>query len=269
MVVVNYMNAKSRLERYRLSYFGSMTRLRGLYFITPSVGRQWAPTDLPRVVESAIQGGAKIVQWRQKPKPEELSEFSSLQRDWDARDRRPFLLSVAQEIREITRKYQVPFIVNDSVELALEIEADGVHMGQSDQALAIVQQRWQQRTGGERELIVGVTVRDALQAQVACEAGASYLGAGPVFASTTKPNANDGATIGVEGLRAATEAADRYNVPVFAIGGISAQDKRIQRCMEQGRAAGVAVVAAISDAEDIVLAAEVLCDQLARFDQRP
>lgn len=244
-----------------------MTRLRGLYFITPSVGRKWAPTDLPRVVESAILGGAKVVQWRQKPKAEELSE-SSLQRDWDTRDSRPFLLSVAQEIREITRKYQVPLIVNDSVELALKIEADGVHVGQSDEALAIVQQRWLQSAGGERELIVGVTVRDAIQAQAACEAGASYLGAGPVFASSTKPNANDGATIGVEGLRAATATADPFNVPVFAIGGISAQDKRIQRCMEQGCAAGVAVVAAISDAEDIALAAEALCDQLARYDQR-
>lgn len=238
-----------------------MTRLRGLYFITPSVGRKWAPTDLSRIVERAIQGGAGIVQWRQKPKAEELSG-SSLQRDWNVRDSRPFLLSVAQEIREITWKYQVPLIVNDSVDLALEIEADGVHVGQSDEVLTIVQQRWQQGTGGERELIVGVTVRDAIQAQAACEAGASYLGAGPVFVSSTKPNANDGATIGIEGLRTVTDAAFRYNVPVFAIGGISAQDKRIQRCIHNGHAAGVAVVAAISDAEDVALAAKALCDQL-------
>ncbi|KAF1324556.1 Thiamine-phosphate pyrophosphorylase, partial [Globisporangium splendens] len=228
-----------------------------LYFITPSVGAKLSPARLPRVVEDAIRGGADIVQWRQKPASADLAAIPDLRTAWDNSKKSSFfLLETAKEIRNITRKYGVPLIVNDSLELALEIEADGVHVGQTDAKIADLQQRL--RVEGKQELIVGVTVRDSKQAKAACEGGATYLGAGPVFKSSSKPNANDGHTIGIEGLRECTNMAQKYDVPVYAIGGLSLADASIQSCISEGKAAGVSVIAAIGNAEDVEAAAAAI-----------
>uniref|UniRef100_K3WJT9 thiamine phosphate synthase n=1 Tax=Globisporangium ultimum (strain ATCC 200006 / CBS 805.95 / DAOM BR144) TaxID=431595 RepID=K3WJT9_GLOUD len=231
---------------------------RVLYFITPSVGAKLPPARLPRVVEDAIRGGADIVQWRQKPAAADLAAIPDLKSAWDNSTKTSsfFLLDTVKEIRSITRKYGVPLIVNDSLELALEIEADGVHVGQTDAKIADLQQRL--RAEGKQELIVGVTVRDSEQAKAACEGGATYLGAGPVLKSSSKPNANDGHTIGIEGLRECTAMAQKYNVPVYAIGGLSLADASIQRCISEGKAAGVSVIAAIGNADDVEAAAAAI-----------
>lgn len=234
---------------------------RMLYFITPSVGKRVSPSQLPAIVESALRGGAEMIQWRQKPIEEELAEHPRVLSQWRDRERAPFLLPVARQIRELTRQYKVPLIVNDSILAAEEIDADGLHIGQDDIPLARVF-----LVRGRREpWTVGVTVRDAEQAKAACQGGASYLGVGPVFSSTTKPGANDGATIGIEGLQSCVEVAKEYGVPVYAIGGLSLEEERIQRCIREGGASGVAVVAAISDAEDNEAAAAAIAKELAQF----
>lgn len=237
--------------------------LRMLYFITPSVGKKITPTNLPRVVEDAIQGGAGIIQWRQKPAATDLDANPQLKLEWDNSSSASFfLLDVAKEIRDVTRKYGVPLIVNDSLELALEIDADGIHVGQTDATITQLQQ--QLRADGKKELIIGVTVRDSMQAKAACEGGATYLGAGPVFTSSTKPHANDGVTIGIEGLRSCTEMAQQYDVPVYAIGGLSLEDRSIQRCVSEGNAAGVSVIAAIGGARDVKAAAAAIHAELVK-----
>ncbi|GAB9464634.1 hypothetical protein Gpo141_00002063 [Globisporangium polare] len=240
-------------------------RQRMLYFITPSVGRRVAPTDLARIVEQAIQGGAGLIQWRQKPSTADLLADAQLSREWESsKGVKPFLLEIAKEIRHITKKYGVPFIVNDSLELALEVDADGVHVGQADATLTQLQQKL--RAKG-KDLIIGVTVRDGIQAKAACEGGATYLGAGPVFTSSSKPLANDGNTIGIDGLRACSQVAQLFNVPVYAIGGLSLKDRSIQRCIEEGNAAGVSVIAAIGGAADVKSAAAAINSELVKTAQ--
>lgn len=237
-------------------------RQRALYFITPSVGRAVAPTDLSRIVERAIQGGAGLVQWRQKPSSADLQADPQLQREFEASSHaQPFLLDVAKEIRATAAKHDVPFIVNDSIDLALALDADGVHVGQTDATLTQLQQTL--RANG-KDLIIGVTVRDGIQAKAACEGGATYLGAGPVFASSSKPHANDGHTIGIQGLRDCTRVAQQFDVPVYAIGGLSLRDESIHQCITQGGASGVSVIAAIGSAADARAAAADICAALAQ-----
>lgn len=229
---------------------------RPLYFITPSVGAALAPAQLPALVERAIRGGAGLVQWRQKPSAADLRADPQLRRDWErAAVSDFFLLDVARDVRRVAADLGVPFIVNDSLELALALDADGVHVGQSDAPLAQIQ---------GTDLIVGVTVRDGDQARAACEGGATYLGAGPVFASSTKPHANDGRSIGIDGLRACTEVAREFGVPVYAIGGVSLEDRRIQRCIAEGGASGVSVIAAIAGADDVESAAATISSELEK-----
>lgn len=244
-------------------------RQRMLYFITPSVGKRVAPADLARIVEQAIQGGAGLIQWRQKPAAVDLLADAQLKREWESSssngpNAKPFLLEIAKEIRQIAKQYDVPFIVNDSLELALEIDADGVHVGQTDATLTQLQQKL--RAEG-KDLIIGVTVRDGIQAKAACDGGATYLGAGPVFTSSTKPLANDGNTIGIDGLRACTQMAQQFNVPVYAIGGLSLEDRSIQRCIEEGKATGVSVIAAIGGAADVKAAAAAISSELVKAAQ--
>ncbi|KAJ0411697.1 hypothetical protein ATCC90586_002081 [Pythium insidiosum] len=242
---------------------------RALYFITPSVGTR-VPTGaaLVQIVEDAIRGGVDIIQWRQKPGKADLEALPQLRPQWERRsESQPFLLPLAREIRELSKQHRVPFIVNDSLELALSLNADGVHIGQTDDALLHVRQRVEMEK--LHDFIIGVTVRDGVQARAACENGATYLGVGPVFTSSTKPEANDGQTIGIKGLRESAEAARQYDVPVFAIGGIDMQQNRIQSCIVEGQASGVAVIAAISSADDRQAATEAIRREIARaFDSK-
>jgi thiamine-phosphate pyrophosphorylase len=127
-------------------------------------------------------------------------------------------------------------LVNDRADVALAVEADGVHVGAEDLPLAIVR-----RVVGP-DLLVGGTARDPVTAQRLVDEGASYLGVGPTFATTSKPGLPD--PIGVEGVRAVAAAVD---VPVIAIAGVSAQ--RVDEVMAAG-AWGVAVIGAIADAPD-------------------
>lgn len=187
-----------------------------LYLVTdpdPAGGR-----PLLQVVAAALAGGATAVQLRDK---------KAAPRD---------LLELGREMRRIAHQHGAPLLVNDRADLAMALEADGVHVGPEDLPPL------ETRRLMPPPRILGVsatTVKEALAAQ---EAGADYLGVGPVYPTSTKPGA--GEPIGSSGL-AAIAAAVR--IPVVGIGGIDAGSAA--EVIEAG-AAGVAVVSAIMGADD-------------------
>ncbi len=159
-----------------------------LYAVTD---RMWLNgRKLCEVVEEALKGGATMVQLREK----ELS-FADF-------------LSEAKEIKKVCEKYQVPFVINDNVEVALACDADGVHVGQSDMEAACVREK----IGSNK--ILGVSVQTVQQALDAEKKGADYLGVGAVFTTSTKSDAD---FVSYEKLKAICRTV---SVPVCAIGGI-------------------------------------------------
>jgi thiamine-phosphate pyrophosphorylase len=146
------------------------------------------------------------------------------------------LVRVARLARRVCDDAGIPLVVNDRVDVALIAGADGVHLGQTD--LPIAEAR---RLAGDR-LFVGVSTHDLDQVRAACDAGADYLGFGPVFATSTKENPD--AVQGLEGLRAAVAAC---SVPIVAIGGIAIA--QAQAVYATG-AAAICAISAVNDAAD-------------------
>lgn len=179
-----------------------------------------------QVARAALRGGATAVQLRDK----------------QATGRE--LLQWARQLRDLTRAAGVLFLVNDRVDVALAVHADGVHVGQEDVPVADARQLM----GPGR--VVGASagnVEEALQAE---QASADYLGVGPVFPTATKPDA--GEAIGVDGLRRIVQAV---RLPVVAIGGITADNAG--QAIRAG-AVGVAVISAVATADDMVAATRQL-----------
>ncbi len=154
-------------------------------------------------------------------------------------------LQEAQALKELCGQYHVPFVVNDSVEIALEIEADGVHVGQSD----IQGRNIRAMIGPDR--ILGISAGTVEEAVAAQAAGADYIGVGAVFGTSTKKNARN---LTVEALRKISEAVE---IPVVAIGGIHAGN--IEQ-LAGSKVDGVAVVSAIFAAKTPGLAAAQLLE---------
>ena len=168
-----------------------MHRFKGLYGVTDS---HLQPDDriLLETVEQALKGGMTVLQYRDK----------SL--DHEKRFRQAAALKV------LCRKYQAMFLINDDVDLALEVEADGVHLGQQDEALANARERL-----GDYA-VIGISCEGSLElAKKAAEQGADYVAFGRFFPSRTKPGATTAE------LSVLAEAKTLLNVPVVAIGGIT------------------------------------------------
>ena len=186
-----------------------------LYGVTD---RSWlGERTLYSAVEQSILGGVTMVQLREKDLEKE--EFQK----------------EARQIQELCKKHQVPFLINDNVELAVEIEADGVHVGQHDMEAGEVRQK----IGPDK--ILGVSAQTVEQALKAQAAGADYLGVGAVFPTGTKDDAD---AVSLDTLKAICQAVD---IPVVAIGGI--KESNIQALKGSG-ICGVAVVSAIYAKED-------------------
>ena len=200
-----------------------------LYAVTDRawVGRQ----TLPEQVEAALKGGATCVQLREK----ELDGTA--------------LLEEAKVLAALCRRYGVPLIINDNVEVALASGADGVHVGQDD--LTVEQVR---RLAGDR-LIVGVSAHTVEQALAAQAGGADYLGVGAVFTTATKSDAH---VLPRETLAEICRAVD---IPVVAIGGIG-EDNLLQ--LAGTGVDGAALVSAIFSAPDI----EGQCRKLRALSER-
>jgi len=183
-----------------------------------------------RIVEAAVRGGVTMVQYREK----------------DAPTRR--MIEEAAVLCGLCRAAGISFIVNDRLDVALAVDADGVHVGQDDMPAP----RARRLLG--RKKILGVSAGSVEEALKAVEDGADYIGASPVFSTPTKPDAPP--PLGIEGLRRITQAA---RIPVVAIGGINASNAA---AMREAGAAGIAVVSAIVAAEDVEEAARALRDAL-------
>lgn len=194
-----------------------------LYAVTDRswVGRQ----TLYEQVEDALKGGVTLVQLREKGLDEEA------------------FVQEAVQVKELCHRYGVPFIVNDSVDVALKSGADGVHVGIEDQPVDEIRRR------AGRNFIIGATAKTVEQAKQAEAAGADYLGVGAVFPSPTKKNA---IRITAEQLK---EICSSVSIPVTAIGGISLENVSE---LAGGGMDGIAVVSAIFAAEDIQMAAKKL-----------
>lgn len=194
-----------------------------LYAITD---RSWTGEQtLLQQLEQALQGGVSMVQLREKGLEEDA------------------FVAQAVQVGRLCRRYGVPLIVNDNVDVALKSGADGVHVGAQDAPVETVRRR------AGSGFLIGATAKTVAQAQAAQRAGADYLGVGAVFPSPTK---RDALRISVEQLRIICASV---SIPVVAIGGISQEN--IGRLAGSG-AAGVAVISALFSVGDIRAAARAL-----------
>ena len=197
-----------------------------LYAVTD---RSWLGEEtLYEQVEKALKGGATFIQLREKELDEE------------------HFLEEAIALKELCHKYHVPFVINDNVKIAKEMDADGVHVGQSDMEADDVR-----KILGE-DKILGVSAQTVEQAVLAEKMGADYLGVGAVFSTSTK---KDASAISKERVKAICEAV---HIPVIAIGGITADNILT---LKGSGICGIAVVSAIFAAKDIEDATEVLLEK--------
>lgn len=201
-----------------------------LYAVTD---RCWTGGEgLPGQVEAALKGGATLIQLREKDLPDDA------------------FLEEAIRIGEICRRYQVPLVINDNVEVAIQSNADGVHVGQDDMAASDVRARI-----GE-DKILGVSAHTLEEALLARDAGADYLGLGAVFSTTTKTDVDE---MPAEVLRQITEGS---GLPTVAIGGINLGN--MDRLKDSG-VDGIAVVSAIFGAPDVEAASRALREEADAF----
>lgn len=180
--------------------------------------------ELIQVMEQTLIGGADMLQLRNK---------TGSKRE---------VLEQAKALRELTSKYGVPFIVNDHPDIALEAEADGVHLGQEDMPIAEARERM----GSGK--IIGISTQCVEQALAAQAAGADYIGAGPVFPTRTKP---DRAAVTTEYIR---QAAEAVSIPVVAIGGITPDNAETVLAAGAKRLCAVSAIVGSEDPAAVCLA---------------
>ena len=202
-----------------------------LYAVTD---RKWLKDGqtLAGQVEQAILGGVTVVQLREKHA--DLEAF----------------LALAREVKSVTDRYQVPLIINDNLEVALAVDAAGIHVGQEDLAADAVRQRI-----GDKK-VLGVSAQTVEQALAAERAGADYLGVGAVFPTSSKADAVE---VDFATLQAICRAVQ---IPVVAIGGITADNMTE---LQDSGIVGVAVISAIFSQPDVKAAAQRLAAQWSRM----
>lgn len=194
-----------------------------LYAVTD---RAWLDgRTLAECVREAIRGGVTMVQLREKNLAE--AEF----------------IAEAKEIQAVCREFSVPFIINDNLDVAMAIDADGIHVGQNDLSLTEIKKRW------AADKIIGISAQTLAQAVDAEKNGASYLGVGAVFPTSTK---SDAVEVSPAELRRITK---NISIPVVAIGGI--HQNNLTELSDAG-ISGVALVSEIFAQKDIYANAKKL-----------
>ena len=198
-----------------------------LYFITDST--PYEKDEFLKRVESALQGGVTLIQLREKERT--TREY----------------LELAREVHEISKKYNVPLIIDDRLDIAMAVDAEGVHLGQSDLPISLGRKVF----GPDK--IIGATTKTVPQALEAYEQGADYLGVGAIFPTTTK----------VKTILTSTETLNdichSVPIPVNAIGGLNSENIDVLKGIP---IAGVCAVSAIMKADDPKAAAEKLSDAI-------
>jgi len=192
---------------------------RKTFFETGNSGGIYCFADNLPLCKKLLDGGAKIIQLRDKYTEDKA------------------FCQSAKEMLSLVRQYDgAILIINDRVDIALEVKADGIHIGQEDENFYTVLDRV------PNEMIVGVSVDTAKQAIEAEQAGASYIGAGSVFPT---PSKSDAKIIGINALR---DIVKSVNIPIVAIGGITS--KNIRQVMETG-VRYFAMISEVNNAKDI------------------
>ncbi|KWX77408.1 thiamine phosphate synthase [Paenibacillus jilunlii] len=195
-------------------------RLLKLYFIMGSVNCKRTPLE---TLAEAMDGGITLFQYREKGS----AAFSG-----------QAYVELAQQLQQKCRERKIPFIVNDDIELAVALDADGVHMGQNDAPARSLRERM----GAHK--IIGVSAHNLKEAQQAIADGADYLGVGPVYPTSSKDDAEAVQGTGViEELR-----RSGLTIPLVGIGGITVDNARP---VIQAGADGISVISAIAGAADI------------------
>jgi len=193
-----------------------VSQLNGLYLI---LDEQWSSSiSLPEVLCEAGQAGVKLVQYRNKA--------GSMKQAHE----------VATILRDIAKEWNMVFIVNDRCDLAIAVQADGVHLGQTDLPVIFA------RNLIGNDMLIGASTHNPEQIKKATDDGADYVGFGPIFQTGTKSNHDP--VVGIQGLKHIRALTP---LPVFAIGGI--RPESVAKLCEAG-ANGVAVVSGILDAVD-------------------
>jgi thiamine-phosphate pyrophosphorylase len=180
------------------------------------------------IVEAAIAGGVDVVQLRDK--------------DRTVRER----YETGRKLRELTREAGIPLVVNDRIDLAKAIDADGVHLGDDDLPISVAREQL------GADAIVGRSVSTVAGAEEAAAAGADYFGVGAVYGTTSKDTDPESSEIGLGRVRAIADAVD---VPFVGIGGITPENAAD---VVRAGADGVAVISAITAADDPAAATRAL-----------
>ncbi len=197
-----------------------------LYFITDSTG--YSDVEFLERCEGALRGGATLVQLREKEKS--TREY----------------ISLAEKLHALCRRYNVPLIIDDRIDVAMAIGAEGVHLGQSDMPVGTA------RKILGNDIIIGATAKTVSQALEAYEQGADYLGVGAIYPTTTKVKT---VLTPPETLR---DICNAVSIPVNAIGGLNKDNIDILRGIP---IAGICVVSAIMKAESPEDEAKKLLDK--------
>ena len=186
-----------------------------LYLITDSTG--FSEDEFLYRVEEGIKGGATLLQLREKDKT--TREY----------------IALAEKVHKIAKKYNVPLIIDDRIDVAMAVDAEGVHLGQSDMPVNIA------RKILGKDKIIGATAKTVAQAVEACENGADNLGVGAIYPTTTKVKT---VLTSVETLKEITKSVP---IPVNAIGGLNKDNIDI---LKNTGIAGICVVSAVMKAEN-------------------
>ena len=194
-----------------------------LYFITDSTNL--SENEFLYRIEEALKGGVTLLQLREKE-----------------RSTREYI-DIAEKVHAITQKYNVPLIIDDRVDVALAIDAEGVHVGQSDMPV------WLARKLMGKNKIVGATAKTVVQAKLAYEQGADYLGVGAIYPTTTKVKT---VLTSTDTLR---DICNAVSIPVNAIGGLNKDNIDVLSGIP---IAGICAVSAIMKADDPKAAAAEL-----------
>jgi len=202
-----------------------------LYVITESSISKGRSNEF--VVKEAIKGGAEIIQLREK--------------QWDKNK----LKEEAIKLVKICRENNVVFIVNDYVDVALEIGADGVHLGQSDMSIKEAREICNKNN---KNLVIGISTHSIEQALTANKEEADYITIGPIFKTRTKDY--------TVGLKIINQIINKINIPLIAIGGIN--ENNIDSVLEQG-VNSIAVISTVVTAENVKEAAKQLVNKIKRF----
>ncbi|MBT2658137.1 thiamine phosphate synthase [Bacillus sp. ISL-18] len=198
-----------------------------VYFIMGSPNCLKEPVE---VLTEAIAGGVTIFQFREKGK-DALTGAEKYE--------------LARRLQRICKEHEIPFIVNDDIELAIELDADGVHIGQEDEPVKVVRTR----IGDSK--ILGVSVHSLEEAEIALNDGADYFGIGPIYPTNSKDDAKPvRGTELIEILR-----QQNYTIPMVGIGGITSENAS---AVVKAGADGVSVITAISHADSPLEAAKSL-----------